>query len=179
MASILCRSTALICGYTLLLWPPVTAWLWITALPSFSRHQLGCNSWHQVSVEGRKVLKDSTDGGMVDSNNVNSQNNYCLSCRNSFLLLFCSENRWTNWYFPHQLTVILLWLKYKKTVQHSFESSALFAGEVFTVCQQWCLAVVALRLHKCSVWWSKLVEVTADSNERLTDWKNPSAAEHT
>lgn len=40
---------------------------------------------------------------------------------------------------------------------------------VFTVCQQRCLAAVALCLHKCSVWWSRLVEVTADSTESLTE----------
>lgn len=40
---------------------------------------------------------------------------------------------------------------------------------VFTVCQQWCLAVVALCLHKCLVWWREPVEVTADSTESLTE----------
>lgn len=37
-----------------------------TTLPSISTHQLGCDSWRQVSGEGRGVLKDNTHGGVAD-----------------------------------------------------------------------------------------------------------------
>lgn len=40
---------------------------------------------------------------------------------------------------------------------------------VFTVRQQRCLAAVALCLHKCSLQWSELLEVMADSTGRLTE----------
>lgn len=46
------------------------------------------------------MLKDSTDGGMVDSNDVNSQNNYCLSHRNSFFYCFAQKKKMEKLIFP-------------------------------------------------------------------------------
>lgn len=99
-----------------------------------------------------------------------------LSCRNSFHISYLSAWKIAGiidpFYFSSCYSTRFLcdWggLSTRRQFSIALKASHCSRG-MFTVCQQWCLSAVALCLHKCSLWWSKLVEVTADSTESLTE----------
>lgn len=155
----------------------MSAWFWLTPLPSISRRQLACDSWHLMQVESIKVLKDRTVGRTAGSmkrafKKQASWAVHILSLSPIFLLFWKVDGTIDPAYFSSCCSMRFLRGGGGESTRRQF-SIALKAAHcswgVFTVCQQRCLAAVALCLHKCWVRWSKLVGVTADSTGGLTE----------
>lgn len=134
--------------------------------------------WHLAPAAGKKAsqaLQDSACGRTAEFSKQKhaTQAVGILSLSSHYLSPWEPDGRIDPLFFQLQLSMIPLqteWVSESTRRQFSVVLKAVHCWwRVFSVCQQQCLAAVALCLHKCSVWWGNLVEVTADSTERLLE----------